>query len=91
MIESKQVIEVKRKTSEIPSRDEELHSKDNSFLRGGLQNWSKAEIIQHHSFSLVFTKALTSHSPYSKMDYILFEALLLSKWCVESGGVDCLL
>ena len=91
MIESKQITEVKRKTSEIPTRDEELYSKDNSFLRGGLQKWSKAEIIQHRSFSLVFTKALTSHSPYSKMDYILFEALLLSKWCVESGGVGCLL
>ena len=91
MTESKQVTEVKRKTSEIPTRDEELHSEDNSFLQGGLQKGSKAEIIQHRSFSLVFTKALTSHSPYSKMDYILFEALLLSKWCVESGGMGCLL
>jgi hypothetical protein len=92
MTESKQVTKVKRKTSEIPTRDEELHSKDNSFLRGGLQKWSKAERIQHRSFSLAFTKALTSHSPYyTKMDYILLEALLLSKWCVESGGVGCLL
>ena len=86
MTESKQVTEVKRKTSEIPMRDEELYSKDNSFLRGGLQKWSKAERIQHRSFSLAFTKALTSRSPYSKMDYILFEALLLSKWCVSKCG-----
>ena len=88
MTESKQVTKVKRKTSEIPTGDEELHSKDNSFLQGGLQKWSKAKIIQHRSFSLVFTKALTSHSPYSKMDDILFVALLLSKLCVESewGG-----
>ena len=92
MIESKQITEVKRKTSEIPMRDEELYSKDNSFLRGGLQKWSKAERIQHRSISLAFTKALTSHSPYyTKMDYILLEALLLSKWSVESGAVGCLL
>ena len=38
MTESKQVTEVKRKTSEIPTRDEELHSEDIPFLRGGLQN-----------------------------------------------------
>ena len=38
MKESKQVTEVKRKTSEIPTRDEELHSEDIPFLRGGLQN-----------------------------------------------------
>ena len=92
MEESKQVTEVKRKTSEIPMRDEELHFEDIPFLRGGLQKWSKAERIQHRSFSLAFTKALTSQSPYyTKMDYILLEALLLYKWCVESGGVSCLL
>ena len=38
MTESKKVTEVKTKTSEIPTRDEELHSEDIPFLRGGLQN-----------------------------------------------------
>jgi hypothetical protein len=38
MTESKQVTEVKRKTSEILTRDEELHSEDVPFLRGGLQS-----------------------------------------------------
>jgi hypothetical protein len=38
MIESKQVTKVKRKTSKIPMRDEELHSEDIPFLQGGLQN-----------------------------------------------------
>ena len=38
MTKSKQVTEVKRMTSEIPTRDEELHSEDIPFLRGGLQN-----------------------------------------------------
>ena len=49
-------------------RDEELHSKDDSFLRGGLQKWSKAERTRHRSFILVFTKALTSDSLYSTKD-----------------------
>ena len=38
MTESKKVTEVNRKTSEIPTSDEELHSEDIPFLRGGLQN-----------------------------------------------------
>ena len=86
MIESKQITEVKRKTSEIPMRDEELYSKDNSFLRGGLQKWSKAERTRHRSFTLAFAKTLTSHSPYStKWDYIL-DSSLLQMVCVAIEG-----
>ena len=87
MIESKQVTEVKRKTSEIPTRDEELHSKDALFHRGGLQKWSKAERTRNRSFSLAFTKSLTSHSPYStKMNYIFLGLFFSPKWCVLNEG-----
>ena len=87
MKESKQVTEVKRKTSEIPTRDEELHSEDIPFLRGGLQKWSKAERTRHRSFTLAFAKTLTSHSPYStKRDYILLDLFSSPKWCVLNEG-----
>ena len=55
MTESKQVTEVKRKTSETPTRDEELHSNDALFPGGGLQKWNKIKRIQHHlTLSLIY-------------------------------------
>jgi hypothetical protein len=76
MKESKQVIEVKRKTSEIPMRDEELHSKYASFLQGyrvGGEPKNSSRL-----------QTLTSHSSlfYSKDRQSLLETLLLSERCV---------
>jgi len=87
MTESKQVTEIKRKARDIPTRDEQLQSKDTSFLYGGLQKWSKAERTRCRSISLAFTKPLTSVSTYyTKMDHILLELFFSPKWCVLNEG-----
>ena len=86
MTESKQVTEVKRKTSEIPMRDEELHSEDIPFLRGGLQNGVRPRELGTAPLTL------TSNSPYStKWDYIFLDSSLLQMVCAEMRGGGSLL
>ena len=87
MKESKQVTEVKRKTSEIPMRDEKLHSEDIPFLRGGLQSGVRPRELG--TAPLVWPAPKLSHHTLPillKMDYILLELFFSPKWCVLNEG-----
>src|SRR6185503_9908767 len=83
MTKSKQVTEVKRKTSEIPTRDEELHSEDIPFLQGGLQSGVRPRELGTAPL-LWLSPRLTSHSPYStKWTTSCLDSSLLQIVCVE--------